>query len=185
MQPARSPASPIKHLPMASRVRGFTLVELMVTIAVAAILMAIAAPSFTSLINSNRLTSSANEMVATLQAARMEAVRLNTTVNVCTDCGGNSVVAFVDANGDGNVDADEPIRIATINPAVQLGGGTDLVFTSSGFGYKADDANGTLLATTFRFCMPTTKPAENVRVVTVASGSRISTSSEDGGGVCQ
>lgn len=169
------------------RPQGFTLIELMVTIAVAAILLAIAAPSFTSIINSNRLTSAANEMVATLQAARMEAVRLNATVNVCTGCDGNtgSFVAFVDANKNGTADAGEPIRVAAINPAVQLSGGTDLVFRPSGFGHAAAAPDGALLATSFRFCIPTTTPAENVRVVSIGSGSRISTESADGGGACQ
>lgn len=179
-------AVPATHTFQTVRPQGFTLIELMVTVAVAAILLAIATPSFTSIINSNRLTSASNEMVATLQAARMEAVRLNTTVNVCTGCDGNagSLVAFVDANDNGDADAGEPVRVATINPAVQLSGGTDLMFLPSGFGYDAADTNGTLLATSFRFCIPTTKPAENVRVVSVASGSRISTDREDGGGAC-
>lgn len=158
--------------------RGVTLIELMVTIAVAAILLAIATPSFTALINSNRLTGAANEMVATLQAARMEAVRLNTTVNVEIDASAGSMVVFLDGK------ADAPLRTTTINPAVELSGGTDLIFLSNGFGYEAGDAHGTLLATEFRFCIPTTRPAENVRVVSVGSGSRISTESEDGGGEC-
>lgn len=172
--PARggAPVSPV------NRIQGVTLIELMVTIAVAAILLAIATPSFTSLINSNRLTSASNEMVATLQAARMEAVRLNTTVNVEVDSGTGSVIAFLDG------EKDEPFRSTTINPAVEVSGGADLVFLSNGFGYKAGDAHGTLLATSFRFCMPTTRPAENIRVVNIGSGSRISTESEDGDGKC-
>lgn len=185
MQLARSPAAPVKHLQIASRARGFTLVELMVTVAVAAILMAIATPSFTSIINSNRLTSAANEMVATLQTARMEAVRLNTTVKVCSGCGNaNSVVAFVDANNDNLATAAEILRISTFNPNVQRSGGVNLVFRADGFGRTAAAPNGALAATSFSFCIPTTKPAENVRVVSIGSGSRISTDRADGGGKC-
>lgn len=186
MQSTSGRARPANQTLQSHRSYGFTLIELMVTIAVAAILLAIATPSFTSIINSNRLTSASNEMVATLQAARMEAVRRNTAVNVCTGCDGNadSLVAFVDANDDGNAAAGEIIRVVIINPAVELSGGSDLVFLSSGFGYDAADPNGALLATSFRFCIPTTKPAENVRVVSVGSGSRISTDREDGGGAC-
>ena len=54
---------------------GFTLMELMVTIAIAAILVGIAIPSFTSIITSNRLTTSANELVTALNLARSEAVK--------------------------------------------------------------------------------------------------------------
>ncbi len=53
---------------------GFTLVELMVTLAVAAILLSIAAPSFSDFIQNNRITSTTNNLIAHLQYARSEAV---------------------------------------------------------------------------------------------------------------
>src|SRR5690606_4323840 len=52
---------------------GFSLIELMVVVAVVAILAVVAYPSLTSVINSNRLSSNANELVASLQYARSEA----------------------------------------------------------------------------------------------------------------
>jgi len=54
---------------------GFTLIELMVTIAIAAILLAVAIPSFITTIASNRLTANANELVTALNLARSEAVK--------------------------------------------------------------------------------------------------------------
>lgn len=54
---------------------GFTLIELMVTIAIAAILLGVAIPSFTSVIISNRLTASTNEFVTSLNLARSEAIK--------------------------------------------------------------------------------------------------------------
>jgi len=63
--------------------RGFTLIELMVTIAVLAVVIAIAAPSFTSVIQSNRTTALHHEVLGALQLARSEAVKRRTDVIVC------------------------------------------------------------------------------------------------------
>jgi type IV fimbrial biogenesis protein FimT len=63
---------------------GFTLVELMVTVAVFAILASIAIPSFQTTIQRNRLSTTANELLAAVQASRSEALRLNQTVRFCT-----------------------------------------------------------------------------------------------------
>lgn len=65
--------------------RGFTLIELMITIAVAAVLLVIAVPSFTNIINSNRLTTAANEAVGALNLARMEAIKRNASTQFCSD----------------------------------------------------------------------------------------------------
>lgn len=80
--------------------RGFTAVELMVTVAVIAIVAALAAPSFNTMIQSSRLTAGANDLVAALQLARMEAIRSNGRVDVCpstngTACGGTDWRRFV------------------------------------------------------------------------------------------
>ena len=55
--------------------QGFTLVELMVTLAVAAIILAIAAPSFSQMIRDHRLITTANDFMGTMQLARSEAIR--------------------------------------------------------------------------------------------------------------
>jgi type IV fimbrial biogenesis protein FimT len=68
-----------------SRTRGFTIVELMITIAVAAILLVIAVPSFNNIINTNRLNTAANAMVAALNNARLEAIKRNGSVQFCSN----------------------------------------------------------------------------------------------------
>ncbi|MBD8871997.1 GspH/FimT family pseudopilin [Rhodanobacter sp. DHB23] len=67
------------------RARGFTIVELMITVAVAAILLIIAVPSFNNIINTNRLNTAVNAMVGALNSARMEAIKRNGSVQFCSN----------------------------------------------------------------------------------------------------
>lgn len=68
--------------------RGFTLIELMVTVTVAAVLLGIAAPSFSRLIANNRLATQTNEFVGGLNLARSEAVRQGQGVSIRSDSAG-------------------------------------------------------------------------------------------------
>ena len=67
---------------------GVTLIELLVTIAIVAILATLAVPSFTQIIKDNRLATATNELVATLHFARMEAIRQGKRVTICKSSNG-------------------------------------------------------------------------------------------------
>lgn len=74
--------------------RGFTLTELVVTMSIVAILLAIGAPSFKYVTASNRATSEVNGLLGDLQFARAEAIKEGQTVSVCPSvdgltCSGN------------------------------------------------------------------------------------------------
>lgn len=75
------------HTPGATAQDGLTLVELLVTIVVAAILAAFAVPSFLQTLRSNRADTLANQLVATLAMARSEAVKLGQPVTVLSTSG--------------------------------------------------------------------------------------------------
>ncbi len=62
---------------------GFTLVELLVTLVVGAILLTIAIPCYAFLVNSSRLAAATNELVTALQLARSEAIDGGVRVTVC------------------------------------------------------------------------------------------------------
>lgn len=66
------------------RLRGTTLIELIITLSIAAILMSIAVPSFQDIIQTNRIASATNEMVRALYLTRSEAINRGADVSICT-----------------------------------------------------------------------------------------------------
>jgi type IV fimbrial biogenesis protein FimT len=62
---------------------GFSLIELMITISIFAILVAMAAPSFNNVIVGNKLASARDNLVSALQFAKTEAISRNTEVAIC------------------------------------------------------------------------------------------------------
>ncbi|WP_026279882.1 GspH/FimT family pseudopilin [Thioalkalivibrio sp. ALJ16] len=78
------------------RSRGFTLVELMVTLLVASILLGIGVPAFGSLVEQTRLTTSTNQFLTTLHMARSEAIRRGHLVTLCTSNDGNTCTSGAD-----------------------------------------------------------------------------------------
>jgi type IV fimbrial biogenesis protein FimT len=112
---------PAEELRRNRRVAGFTILELMISITIGVIVAAIAVPSFSTLLANSRLTASANDLLASLQAARGEAIKRNGPVVLCgvTDStvalpqcvtsGATTWVVFQDVNGDGQLQSGEPI----------------------------------------------------------------------------
>lgn len=73
-----------------SNQNGFTIIELVVTLAIFGIMLAIALPSFLSYLPTMRLKGAARDISSTLQSARMEAVSRNTNCNVSFDINNKS-----------------------------------------------------------------------------------------------
>ncbi len=105
------------------RNRGFTLVELMITLIVMGVVIFIAVPNFADLIRSNRMTTSSNELVIAMQIARSEAVKRGENVEVCArasdgsqSCSGDADtwpdgwLVWHDADDDSTLDSGEVIR---------------------------------------------------------------------------
>lgn len=83
-----------------SRSGGFTMVELSVTVALMAILLAIAAPSMTGMIRDARISTQADLLVSTLNSARLEAIKQRTDMTVCPLANPDADVACSNAAAD-------------------------------------------------------------------------------------
>lgn len=122
--------------PPRARGTGFSIVELMTTIAILALLLGFAIPSFQEFIVNYRTSTQTNNLLADLAFARTEAVKFARPVQVVADAGGWDVgwVVGADVNGDGAVaGADEVFRTQLAAP-----GGTTM---------NAVDAGGTAVTT--------------------------------------
>ncbi|WP_081602046.1 MULTISPECIES: GspH/FimT family pseudopilin [unclassified Thioalkalivibrio] len=173
-----------------TRPHGFTLVELMITIAVAAILMAIAVPSFMNLRISNGLTTQANELITAVSIARSEAIKRNRSVRFCrttsstaTQCAGNSGAwtdwAVLTNTTAGGTDV---IRRGTVS---DFGGrftttsdlsSDEMLIRGDGLTYDGDN----LIQDRYIQVQSNTGPSENTRCINLGAGSRISIARQSG-----
>lgn len=80
--------------------RGFTLVELLVVLAVGSILLAIAVPGYGFLVNANRLAAVTNDLVGAIQLARSEAIKRGMRVTVCKTSNAGAILPACDAAAD-------------------------------------------------------------------------------------
>jgi type IV fimbrial biogenesis protein FimT len=143
--------------------RGFTLIELMVTLTVLAILLSIAAPSFSNLMAANRMSTQTNEFITALNLARSEAVRRGQPVALRSVGNDNNFSTgwkiFTDSNSDG-----------AIPTTVTADDGTVIRETSAQRGTVAvKRAVRTGTAPTFTYTYETTD-ADRMNLVFVARG---------------
>lgn len=153
---------------------GVTLVELMVGLAVVAIILSFGIPTFTDFIQNNRMTAAANDLVSSMHLARSEALQRRAPVVVCAstnttaavpDCDGGADfgagwMVFADPNGNAQRDADE--FVISVHPPLPqmiaansaLGGiGAPVYVAFGGDGFRLDIPGvGTPSVTDLQLC---------------------------------
>lgn len=129
--------------PCVRREQGFTLVELMITVVVIAVLLVIAVPSFAEMIDKSRLKGAANGVIDLINNARVESVKQSRSVNISFDgsttawCVGAN--AAVDPANPGDEIPDAAACLCDTAPTACTVSGTERVFD------KASD-NGIVLS---------------------------------------
>ncbi len=96
--------------------RGFTVIELMVTVAVLAILTTVAAPSFVDFLRNSELTSLTNKLVSAINTARSEAMKTGRNAYVVPasdDSWSKGWRVFIDLNGNGSFDEGTDLTVLT------------------------------------------------------------------------
>jgi len=129
---------------------GFTLIELVVAMAIAAILVTVAIPNMRTFIQNGRLNTQANDLIGDLNLARSEAIKRRSGVGICkstngTACAGggdwrDGRAVFVDINNNGAWDAGvdtilrfrEPLASATDTLTTSVGLGDPIFFSANG-----------------------------------------------------
>lgn len=167
--------------------KGFTLLELMVTVAVLAIVISVAVPSFVNLVNNNRLTAQSNEILAALLLARTEAIKRNESMVFCHSNDGINctmppaagwqgwmVQGVVDNTpvASGIMLSEQAVMMSSNNVANALvnGVGHSVRFNPQGL-LRSGDGNNPLNGV-LRVCLPNTEMPMNIRDIEMRSGGR-------------
>lgn len=167
-----------------NKIKGFTVIELMIVVGVIGILLAVGLPGLQDTISRIGTNSQAKTLVASLSFARSEAIKRGRLVTVCgsdsgTDCAadswGDGWIVFVDANEDadgatGSIDAgDEILRV------YQGLGNNTLEFTADMQQYNAQGFGANEAAETFLLCPEDDNSlnAQSVEISMTGRGRRI------------
>jgi prepilin-type N-terminal cleavage/methylation domain-containing protein len=115
------PAQAVFSTPPSRRAQGFSLLELIIVMAISISIVAFAAPTFLSAFYTIRLKSAASNLSGLMQQARIQAARRNAIITVKYRVNGNVQQAYIDFNNNDQWDAPEPI--ISFSGSIRMAGG--------------------------------------------------------------
>ncbi len=174
---------------MKNRSAGFTLIELVVTIAIAAVLAALAVPSFIQYQRNSELTSLTNSLLAAVNAAKGEAMKTGRNAFVIPKGSGwnSGWIVYVDMNRDNSYTEGTDIAVQTQDAlkgyfsitgnSIAAGASPYVKFDNSGYSVDTSAAAApvALSLTIARTDVPSTSALEETRRVVVARTGRVRT----------
>ena len=133
---------------MVSKVaRGFTIIEAMIVVTIAAILAAVALPAYNDFVRNQRVKNASFDLFSTLVLARSEAVTRNTTVTV-TPSGGNWASGWTVVSGTTTLRQQDPMANITITgPTSVTYNGTGRLSAALASGFQLSASGGTSIQT--------------------------------------
>lgn len=148
---------------------GFTLIELMVTIAVIAILTMVAVPSFSAAMLSNKLAGYANNFVASALLARSEAIKRNVAVTLCRSADLSTCAS------SGGWQQGWIVMSGTTIIQKQQALSSDYLFTGDAYSIVFPPGGDAVTNATLTLCRATPSAGSQERVITLSSTGRATT----------
>lgn len=171
------------------KARGYSIIELMTVVAIVAIMLGFAVPSFQEFITNYRTSVQTNDLLSDLAIARSEAVKYARRTEVRAEGGdwGNGWIVWTDLNADGNPDTEEVVKrhgVAEPEFTIRAGdvGGNPAPIVAFG-------VTGTVVAPAgavrveFAICRPDNDPQKSRGIVLIPSGRAESQKADDNNAV--
>ncbi|MFT5711796.1 MAG: type IV fimbrial biogenesis protein FimT [Glaciecola sp.] len=177
----REPKKNLK-ITLQSRLKGTTLIEVMLIVSILAILGAFGVPSFLSIITKSRITSETNQLNGLIRFARFKAIEQEqltvlcptSDYSLCNNDWNAPKIVFIDTNHNNKRDTEEPMLMS-----MPKSNDSNQIYSRSR-GLKFYDSGITASPASLRIC-PGSKEAKYARLLTVSLQGKIKISEDRNG----
>jgi prepilin-type N-terminal cleavage/methylation domain-containing protein len=126
-----------------SKATGYSLVEMMMTLAIGLVLVSVALPTMIGAIQGYRLNSVAQQVANLAELTRYSAIRRNSVISLRQVVQNGNTILFVDLDGDGNLGATEPLVMLPSD--MQIANGQSLTPPAASIGFLTQDFAGQII----------------------------------------